>query len=56
MTYSLLAGLRPVHPGEVLREIVAPALGLSKAKIAGHLGVIASAEFAKHRHRGTVKV
>jgi addiction module HigA family antidote len=30
----LTAGLRPVHPGELLREDVLPALGLPKAQIA----------------------
>jgi addiction module HigA family antidote len=29
----------PVHPGEILREDVLPALGLSVAAVAGHLGV-----------------
>jgi addiction module HigA family antidote len=35
----LLKGLRPVHPGETLREDVVPALGKSKAEIARLLGV-----------------
>ncbi len=35
----LLKGLRPVHPGEMLREIVLPALGKPKAEIAKLLGV-----------------
>src|SRR6266850_3056421 len=35
----LLKGLRPVHPGEMLREIVIPALGKPKAEIARLLGV-----------------
>lgn len=35
----LLAGLRPTHPGEVLREDVLPALGRSKTEIASLLGV-----------------
>jgi addiction module HigA family antidote len=35
----LLKGLRPVHPGEMLREIVFPALGISKTEIAKLLGV-----------------
>ena len=35
----LLKGLRPVHPGEMLREIVLPALGRPKAEIARLLGV-----------------
>jgi addiction module HigA family antidote len=36
---SLLKGLRPTHPGEVLREDVLPALGRNKAEIARALGV-----------------
>lgn len=39
MTNPLTAGLRPVHPGEVLREIVLPALKESKAEIARLLGI-----------------
>lgn len=35
----LLAGLRPVHPGEILREDVLPAIGLPKAEIARLLGI-----------------
>lgn len=35
----LLSGLRPVHPGELLREDVLPALGLPKAEIARLLGI-----------------
>ena len=35
----LLAGLRPIHPGEHLREDVLPALGKPKAEIARLLGV-----------------
>jgi addiction module HigA family antidote len=35
----LLAGLRPTHPGELLREDVLPALGRSKVEIAALLGV-----------------
>jgi len=34
-----LAGLRPMHPGEMLREDILPALGRSKAEIARLLGV-----------------
>lgn len=30
---------QPAHPGEMLREDVLPALGLSKAALARHLGV-----------------
>lgn len=39
MTNPLLAGLRPVHPGEVLREDVLPALRRPKAEVARLLGV-----------------
>jgi antitoxin HigA-1 len=35
----LLKGLRPLHPGETLREDVLPALGKPKAEIARLLGV-----------------
>jgi addiction module HigA family antidote len=35
----LLKGLKPMHPGEVLREDVLPALGRPKAEIARLLGV-----------------
>jgi antitoxin HigA-1 len=35
----LTAGLRPVHPGSILREDVLPALGRSKVEIAHLLGV-----------------
>jgi addiction module HigA family antidote len=36
---TLLRGLPPVHPGELLREDVLPALGRPKAEIARLLGV-----------------
>lgn len=35
----LLVGLRPTHPGELLREDILPALGRSKVEIADLLGV-----------------
>jgi addiction module HigA family antidote len=35
----LTAGLRPTHPGEILREDIFPALGKSKVEIAKLLGV-----------------
>ena len=38
-TKSLLTGMRPVHPGEVIREIVLPAIKLPKAQIARLLGI-----------------
>lgn len=34
-----LKGLRPTHPGELLREDVLPALGKSKADVARMLGI-----------------
>jgi addiction module HigA family antidote len=34
-----LKGIRPVHPGELLREIVLPAIGRPKTEIARLLGV-----------------
>ena len=39
MMKSLIVGLRPTHPGEVLREDVLPALGRTKVEIAKLLGV-----------------
>lgn len=39
MPNPLLRGLPPVHPGEVLREDVLPALGRSKSDIAKLLGI-----------------
>lgn len=36
---SLIPGLRPMHPGEMLREDVLPALDKTKAEIARLLGV-----------------
>ncbi|MBA3520305.1 MAG: HigA family addiction module antidote protein [Rhizobiales bacterium] len=35
----LLAGLRPTHPGEILREDVLPALNIPKTEIARKLGI-----------------
>jgi addiction module HigA family antidote len=35
----LVRGLKPMHPGEILREDVLPALGKSKTEIARLLGV-----------------
>lgn len=35
----LLKGLRPIHPGEMLREDILPALGKSKVEIAHLLGI-----------------
>lgn len=39
MLNPLLKGLRPVHPGEMLREDVLPALGRSKTEIAKLMGI-----------------
>jgi addiction module HigA family antidote len=39
MKNRLLRGLKPMHPGEMLREEVLPALGKSKTEIARLLGV-----------------
>jgi antitoxin HigA-1 len=39
MTNPLTKGLRPIHPGEILREDVLPALGRPKVEIARLLGV-----------------
>lgn len=39
MVNSMLKGLRPTHPGEVLREDVLPALGRPKTEVARALGV-----------------
>lgn len=36
---GLKRGLRPMHPGELLREDVLPALARTRVEIAGHLGV-----------------
>ena len=36
---GLIAGLAPMHPGELLREEILPSLGLPKTKIAAHLGI-----------------
>jgi len=38
-TNPKLTGLRPMHPGELLREVVLPALGRQKQEIAALLGV-----------------
>lgn len=35
----LLEGLKPTHPGEVLREDVLPALGIPKSEVARRLGI-----------------
>jgi antitoxin HigA-1 len=38
-TNPLLKGLKPTHPGELLRTVVLPALGKSKSEIADLLGI-----------------
>lgn len=35
----LTAGLKPTHPGEILREDILPALGRSKVEVARLLGI-----------------
>jgi hypothetical protein len=39
MSATLTRGLRPIHPGELLREDVVPALGRPKTEIAHLLGI-----------------
>jgi addiction module HigA family antidote len=39
MGNPLLGGLRPTHPGEMLREDVLPALDLPKTEVARRLGI-----------------
>ena len=39
MTNSLLAGLRPVHPGTILRRDVLPALGVPIVAVARAIGI-----------------
>jgi antitoxin HigA-1 len=39
MTNPLTKGLPPIHPGEILREDVLPALGRPKTEIARLLGI-----------------
>mgnify|MGYP003628198425 CR=1 FL=1 len=39
MAGSMLRNMRPVHPGEILREDVLPALGRPKTEIARLLGI-----------------
>ena len=36
---SLLTGLKPMHPGELLREDILPAIGKPKTEIAELLGI-----------------
>ena len=46
MTNKLLAGLPPMHPGEVLREDVFPALSKPKAELARLLGTTRTTLYA----------
>ncbi len=39
MTNALTKGLRPIHPGEMLREDVLPAVGRTKVEIAAMLRI-----------------
>ena len=39
MTNPMIAGLPPIHPGDVLREDVLPASGLSKSAFARRVGM-----------------
>ena len=39
MTNPMIAGLRPMHPGELLREDILPAVARPKAAIARMLGL-----------------
>ena len=39
MANPLVAGLRPMHPGELLREDILPAIGRPKTEIARLLGI-----------------
>ncbi len=39
MADTLIPAIRPVHPGEILREVVMPALGKPKVEIARLLGI-----------------
>ena len=38
-TNPLLKGLKPMHPGEMLREDILPALAKTRTEIAGLLGI-----------------
>ncbi len=38
-TNPLLKGLKAMHPGEMLREDILPALGKTRTEIAGLLGI-----------------
>jgi antitoxin HigA-1 len=51
---QLLKGLKPMHPGEMLREDVLPALGRTKSEIASLLGISRQTLFDILRERQPV--
>jgi len=53
-TNPMLKGLAPMHPGELLREIVLPALGRPKKEIAELLGVSRQTLYAIVEERAPV--
>jgi addiction module HigA family antidote len=53
-TNPLLKGLQPMHPGQMLREDVLPALGKTKTEIAGLLGISRQTLFDILRERQPV--
>jgi len=50
----MIMGLRPTHPGEILREDILPALGKGKAEIARALGVSRHALYAVLAERARI--
>jgi len=52
---AIKRGLRPMHPGELLREDVLPALGRRRAEIASLLGVSRQALHAILAERAAVR-
>jgi addiction module HigA family antidote len=50
----LLKGLKPTHPGELLREDVLPALGIPKTEIARRLGISRAMLYAILEERAPV--
>ena len=50
----LLAGLKPTHPGEILREDILPALGIPKTEIARRLGISRAMLYAILEERAPV--
>ncbi len=51
---SLVKGLDPVHPGEILREDVLPALNMPVSTAAKHLGV--TSQQMHRNHAGTASI